>query len=101
MTGWELVLWGIVGAAGVLSLGLALREGRTVSEARLYDLIGRPLGLYQRQGIGNPLIAGVEAGGVVAKVEEVTSAEDRARTADLLWRIRDEARRRSALRRCA
>ena len=101
MTGWELVLWGIVGAAGVLSLGLALWEGRTVSEARLYDLIGRPLGLYQRQGIGNPLIAGVEAGGVVAKVEEVTSAEDRARTADLLWRIRDEARRRAALRRCA
>jgi len=101
VTCWELVLWGIVGAAGVLSLGLALWEGRTVSEARLYDLIGRPLGLYQRQGIGNPLIAGVEAGGVVAKVEEVTSAEDRARTADLLWRIRDEARRRSALRRCA
>jgi len=101
VTGWELVLWGIVGAAGVLSLGLALWEGRTVSEARLYDLIGRPLGLYQRQGIGNPLIAGVEAGGVVAKVEEVTSAEDRARTADLLWRIRDEARRRAALRRCA
>ena len=101
MTCWELVLWGIVGAAGVLSLGLALWGGRTVSEARLYDLIGRPLGLYQRQGIGNPLIAGVEAGGVVAKVEEVTSAEDRARTADLLWRIRDEARRRAALRRCA
>ena len=100
MTGWELVLWGIVGAAGVLSLGLALRC-LTVSEARVFDLVGRPLGLYQRQGIGNPLIAGVEAGGVVAKVEEVTSAEDRARTADLLWRIRDEARRRSALRRCA
>ena len=101
MTCWELVLWGIVGAAGVLSLGLALREGRTVSEARVFDLVGRPLGLYLRQGIGNPLIAGVSGGGVVAVVEEVTSAEDRARTADLLWRIRDEARRRAALRRCA
>ena len=72
-----------------------------MSEARVFDLVGRPLGLYQRQGIGNPLIAGVSGGGVVAKVEAVTSAEDRARTADLLWRIRDEARRRAALRRCA
>lgn len=72
-----------------------------MSEARVFDLVGRPLGLYQRQGIGNPLIAGVSGGGVVAEVEAVTSAEDRARTADLLWRIRDEARRRATLRRCA
>jgi hypothetical protein len=72
-----------------------------VSEARVFDLVGRPLGLYLRQGLANPLIAGVAGGGVLARVEEPTTAEDRARTADLLWRIRDEARRRAALRRCA
>lgn len=72
-----------------------------MSEARVFDLVGRPLGLYLRQGIGNPLIAGVSGGGVLARVEEPTTAEDRERTAELLWRVRDEARRRGSARRCA
>ena len=50
MTGWELVLWGgIVGAAGVLSLGLALRCLVDEAEAR-----ARSLARGEEPGRGEP-----------------------------------------------
>lgn len=68
---------------------------------RVFDLVGRPLGLYQRQGKQNPLILARAEGGVVDRVEEPSSADARQRQAELLWHLRDQARRASAARRCA
>lgn len=68
---------------------------------RVFDLVGRPLGLYQRQGQQSPLILARAEGGVVDRIEEPSSAEGRRRTADLLWHLREQARRKGAARRCA